>query len=218
MDILQRALGASGLLAAVVFTILTIVAGALTPGYIHATERISALGSVGSPAAPIQNLAFILTGLLVIAFAVGLHRGLPPPSREGFFESKVGPAFVIVMGIGLLGAGIVQCDPGCAGSLRDSTGSLRDSTHLVMLLVWIVGGIFGILFIARRLDGHSPWRKVRAFSLLIGYSVVGFSLFFVRPLEMFLGDGTMERVLIGLPFLWVAVMGTVLLIGSPRRE
>ena len=209
MDILQRALGASGLLAPVVFTILTIVAGALLPGYSHAAEQISALGSVGSPVAPIQNLAFILTGLLVIAFAVGLHRGLPG-------ESKAGPALLVVAGIGLVGVGIFQCDPGCTS--LPFQGSLGDSTHFVLFLAAVVGSIFGILFTARRLSGHSPWRKVRSFFLLIGIlTLVVLIVWFTTPLGVFLGDGTMERLVTGPPFLWVGVMGTVLLFGSPQR-
>ncbi len=209
MDIVQRVLGASGLIAPVVFTILTIVAGALLPGYSHTAEQISALGSVGSPVAPIQNLAFILSGLLVIAFAVGLHRGLPGESRSG-------PTLIIVSGIGLLGVGIFQCDPGCTS--LPFQGSIRDSTHFVLFLAVVVGAIFGILFTARRLSGHSPWRKVRSFSLLIGYlTLVVLVVWFVTPLGLFLGDGTMESLVTGPPFLWVGVMGTVLFFGSPRR-
>lgn len=209
MDISQRALAASGLIAPVVFTILTIVAGALTPGYSHAALFISNLGEVGAATAPLQNLAFILTGLLVIAFAVGFHRGMPGESRSG-------PAFVVVAGIGLAGTGIFQCDPGCSGALFQ--GSLRDSLHFVMFQTAVAGGILGALFTARRLSGYPRWRKIRSFSLLIGYLTLAiFIAWSITPLGVYLGDGTVERLIAGLPFLWVAVMGIRLLSPPSNR-
>jgi len=211
MDKTQKVLAACGVLAPVSFVIGMIVASALTPGYSHAAEQISALGSVGYPAAPVQIIVgFILSGLLIIAFAVGLHRGIPG-------ESKWGPAFLVLSGIGLVGVGVFQCDPGCTNA--PFTGSLRDSSHFVMFNLAEMGAIIGILLTGRRLSGHPQWSRLRSFSLLIGWgTLVIFIAWYTTPIGVYVGDGTMERIVAGLPLLWTAVMGIRLLSPPPVIE
>ena len=97
-----RPLAVCGALAPLLFASIVLVAGSLRPAYSHISQFISELGY--GPNAIVQNLNFVLTGMLVAAFSYGLHKGLPAGSRKG-------PAFLTAFGIGLIGAGVFPGDP-----------------------------------------------------------------------------------------------------------
>ncbi len=70
-----------GVAGPVLFTIVTILAAAGTPGYSHAANFVSELGVPGAPHAPAINYAgFVPAGLLLGAFGLALGR-TPPPER-----------------------------------------------------------------------------------------------------------------------------------------
>jgi hypothetical membrane protein len=52
-----------------------IVFGFLREGYSHVSQPMSDLGKIGSSNMAGQNVNFILTGLLILAFSFGLYRG-----------------------------------------------------------------------------------------------------------------------------------------------
>jgi hypothetical protein len=87
-----------------VFTVAWMVAGATRANYDPLRHPISSLslGELGW----VQVANFLVTGLLVLAFAIGLQRR---PSSSG--GSKWGPRLIGVIAIGLLGAGIFATDP-----------------------------------------------------------------------------------------------------------
>src|SRR5215510_13653505 len=92
-----------GVVAGPLFTVAWIVEGATRVNYDPLRYPISAL-SLGN-AGWMQIATFIITGLLTLAFAIGLRRALRPSG------SVWGPALVGMAGIGLIGAGIFVTDP-----------------------------------------------------------------------------------------------------------
>jgi hypothetical protein len=94
----------SGAIAGPVFTVAWIVEGATRANYNPLRHPISSLsiGDLGWT----QTASFMVTGLLTLAFALGLRRGL---SSHG--GSIWGPRLIGVIAIGLLGAGIFVTDP-----------------------------------------------------------------------------------------------------------
>ena len=86
------------------------------------------------PNAILQNLNFILTGMLVAAFSYGLHRS-PPGSRKG-------PAFVTAFGIGLIGAGVFPGDP---------ANPFVQNPHFLFAMVLEISGVLAPLFVYARL-------------------------------------------------------------------
>jgi len=102
-DITTKALLVGGALADPLFTTVWIVAGALTANYDPLRHHISLLsiGELGW----MQVASFIISGLLVLGFALGLRRALRPSG------SVWGPLLVGLVGIGLIGAGIFVVDP-----------------------------------------------------------------------------------------------------------
>lgn len=101
---LLRALLVCGILAGPLFVIVGAVQELTRPGFDYRQDALSmlSLGDLGW----IQIANFILTGLLAIAFAVGIRRALYP-GRAGTW----GPLLVGAYGVGLVAAGIFHPDP-----------------------------------------------------------------------------------------------------------
>jgi len=105
-DSTQRLLAICGITGPILYTIVVIVLGLLRPDYDHVMQSMSELGEVGSSNAIIMNTAgFALLGVLMIAFAFGLHRDI-----SGGNGSKIGPALVALSGTALVITGIFPCD------------------------------------------------------------------------------------------------------------
>lgn len=93
-----------GASAGPLFTAAWIVEGATRADYNPLRHPISSL-AIGEPGWT-QTASFMITGLLTLAFALGLRRIFQ--SRSG---STWGPRLVGIIAIGLLGAGIFVTDP-----------------------------------------------------------------------------------------------------------
>ncbi len=78
----------------------------------------------------IQQLNFVVFGLLTIAFAAGLHRGLRP-TRTGI----VGPALLTVSGIGLLLSAAVPLREDAAGDTYFPLGHIIGGVTLSLRLL-----------------------------------------------------------------------------------
>lgn len=65
-----------GIVGTAVFFLLILVIGAARDGYSALSDEISQLGAAGVPGAWTQSTNFIVFGLLVVALAWGLDRGI----------------------------------------------------------------------------------------------------------------------------------------------
>ena len=165
------------------------MAGSLRPGYSHISQFISELGY--GPNAFLQNLNFVLTGMLVAAFSYGLHKGLPQGSRKG-------PAFVTAFGIGLVGAGVFPGDP---------ANPFVQSMDFLFATVLEISGVLAPLFVYTRLKKNPGARRASKFSLfmalvalLLLLSFYGgvFSSTVLEPWR-----GVVQRAFFTIPFLWI---------------
>src|SRR5262249_41806777 len=100
---ITKALCVCGVVAGPLFTVAWVVEGAPRVKYNPLRYSISALSIPDARLMPLAT--FIVTGLLVLAFAIGLQRALRPSG------SVWGPTLVGLAGIGLIGAGIFVTDP-----------------------------------------------------------------------------------------------------------
>jgi hypothetical protein len=130
-----------------VFGTLVIVGGAVEEGYSHMRQAISELGGVEADDPAVQNLNFLVTGLLVMAFAIGLHR---TPSLRG--GSVAGPLLVGLFGLGTAVAQpLLPCDPGCGGTT--TIGFLHNATGLASFIAMVTG----IFLLSRRFRRVPQW-------------------------------------------------------------
>ena len=121
-----RLLLVGGALGPLIFIIAFFIEGATRPDYNAWHHYVSAL-SLGEQGW-MQITNFIVSGTLILAFAVGLKRLLP--SGKG---STWGPILLAVIGLGLIGSGFFVMDPDLGyppGAA--STQTLHGIIHLLL--------------------------------------------------------------------------------------
>jgi hypothetical membrane protein len=77
-DQVNGALLWGGVIASPLLATCVIAAGAVTPGYSHVSDTVSQLALVDAPHPAIVRIGLMLWGVLIVGFAVGLRRTLPP--------------------------------------------------------------------------------------------------------------------------------------------
>jgi hypothetical protein len=161
-----KALLVCGAVACPLFTIMFLIEGATRAGYNPLRHPVSslALGDFGW----LQVANFIVSGLLTLAFAIGL-RGVLQPLRGSIW----GPLLVGIWAIGLLGAGVFATDPvsgyppGTADLVRPTTsGRLHDLFSLL--------GFIGLVAACFVFSGHFARRGRIAWAVYSAASGVVF--------------------------------------------
>jgi len=149
----QRIFALCGIIAPILFTFLVIVASFLRPDYSQIYNFVSDLG-VG-PYSIIQNVNFVIFGLLVIVFSLGLRSGLSVSQGRAL---KAGIWFVTIFGLGVLFAGVFPEDylSGVPHNLVSATAFL--TIIAAQLLIW--KGL--------KNANNALWGKYRTYSLISG--------------------------------------------------
>ena len=101
---------------------------------------------------------FVLFGLLLIAFAIGLHRGV-----GGGRGSKIGPALLAAAGVGLALCGF-KTEP----DLSTAPQTLHGWLHLIGFFIMAGGLLAGAFALWRRLRQDALWRGYGRYSLATG--------------------------------------------------
>lgn len=125
-------------------------------------EPVSALEA--GPNGWVQQVNFVVFGVLTIAFALGLHRGLRR-TRAGI----AGPALLFISGIGLLLAAIFPLRQDAAGVTYDPGG------HIVAGFMFFMTSAVGLIVVSRRVARDPRWRSLATYTLAAGIvAVIGF--------------------------------------------
>jgi hypothetical protein len=143
-----------------------------------------ALGPLGF----LQVANFVLFGVLLIFFALGLHRGVAPGARG----SKAGPALLMVAGFAMVLAGF-ETDPDISGGPQTWHGLIHGLAYL--LFVFSLLPVFFVLWRRLRRDPH--WRGYDLVTLITGILYV--VLFFVPGAVAF-------YLFLALVLVWIEVM------------
>ncbi len=198
---LTRNLLTGGVIAGPIYVATALIQGFTRPGFdlLHHDVSLLSNGDLGW----IQITNFLVTGLLVIAGAVGMRRVLQG-SRGGTW----GPLLIGLYGLGLIGAGIFIADPMNGFPPGTPANAHTISSHGLMHLV--TGGLGFIALIAacfvfaRRFAslGQSPWSI---------YSAATGVIFFASFAGIASGSNQAPIVIgfwIGviLAFAWISVM------------
>jgi hypothetical protein len=216
-----RSLLACGL-APALFVAVLLVDGATRPGYdpLHHFGSELSLGSRGW----VQTTNFLLTGTLLLGFAIGLRRALG--SGRG---SVAAPILTGVFGATLIVAGSFPTDPkpgyppGTAGTTEATT--VHGMIHDLNALPCFAALTAAILVLAARFAGQ-PARRGRMWgSMAIGLVVpatfvLGGVLFSQAAAAGTLGasyHGLAQRLTITLGFGWLSVIALLLLREQPSR-
>jgi len=153
------ALAAAGVAGPIIFAVVALVQSVLRQDHSLVEHPISALAAGTS--GWVQNVNFLLFGLLMIAFAVGLHLGVRP-SRWGW----VGLAFLVLSGMGLMWGGVFPA--------TDSTGAFDENRvlHIPGFIMTFLGGGIGLVVMSRRMARDPRWKSVATYALATGITML----------------------------------------------
>ena len=183
-----------GVIGPILFAVLVIVGGVLYDGYSHVTQKISELGGEGAEYALLQNVNFIVLGVLIIGLALALARTLGPP--------HIGPALIGFFGLSsAVGNGLLSCDVGCDG--ETTVGLL----HNISGLAGFIAAIVGMFVLARRWREDPRWQRHAAFTRRAAFVAIGGLGWFVvtQALDIQSSAGVAQRVFAAALLLWIAV-------------
>jgi hypothetical membrane protein len=126
--------------------------------YDPASEVVSALeaGSHGW----IQQVNFVVLGVLTMIFAVGLHRGLAP-SRAGI----VGPVALFISGAANVLGAIFPLREDAGGATYDPGG------HQVAGMLFFASSFIALIALSRRCAADPGWRNIAGW--MLGAGVLG---------------------------------------------
>ncbi len=193
-DRYQRFLAICGIIAPIIFIIIVMIASLLRPDYSHLINFVSELGAVGAPYAIIQRINFVLTGILIVAFTFGLHRGIG--DGKG---SIIGPLLVAIFGLSAVMSGIFSTD-------IIQPGSFSDIMHSMSSAIGSVAAIIAFFIISERLEKDILWRPYRTFSIVIAIVAIIVSVAGVGILGAVGTPGLGQRFFLAVLFLWIEVM------------
>ncbi|MFI7495081.1 DUF998 domain-containing protein [Kocuria sp. M4R2S49] len=179
----------AGIIGPVLFTATYMAQEVVRRGeYSPMAEPISAL-EVG-PYGWVQQLNFVVFGVLTIGYALGLHIGVEH-ARFG----AAGPGLLVLSGIGLVLAAVFPLRQDPAGETFDPGG------HAVSGAMFFSCSALGLILLSRRLKHDDAWRPFAGYTLVAGLiALAGFVTMFAvvlppgAPLEDW--TGLAQRLLI----------------------
>ncbi|MFQ5951215.1 MAG: DUF998 domain-containing protein, partial [Candidatus Geothermarchaeales archaeon] len=137
LDRARSLLGLGGVVGILLFWVVVFILGFIDPEYSHIDHAISVTAAKGFPYSTIGRLNFILFGLLIIGFAVGLHMA----TADGL-ASKATTVFLVIHGVGRVGEGFFSFDLANPTSLTSMLHSLFGVPGvLAMVLVPFVAAL-----------------------------------------------------------------------------
>ena len=203
-----RLLLACGAVGPLLNIVVLLILGAARPSYNAWQVPDSAL-ELG-PGGWLQTANYIVTGALVMSFAIGLRRVL----RAGR-GSTWGPILLGIYGLTFIGAGIFVTDPSM-GYPPGASGaeSVHGFIHDLFGLLQFISVIAACFVLARR-DAADPTGRSRvwysvATGLLVMASYVAFVFTFIRGGPV----GLIERIGILAGCIWIALLAIRLLRGN----
>lgn len=191
----QKIFALCGIIAPILFTILVIIESLLRPGYSQIFNDVSDLG-IG-PYSIIQNISFIVFGLLSIGFALGLGNKLP--HRAG----KVTKWLVIVFGLCIILAGVTLFSVGADVTYAKDVVS-HGLVSAIAFLVIIVAQF--LTWLALRGSDSAIWGHYRKYSLISGLLSI-ITLMFLSYTQFSSFHGASERLFIAVWMIWIFITG-----------
>ncbi|MET9019551.1 DUF998 domain-containing protein [Actinopolymorpha sp. NPDC004070] len=213
----ERALLTCGVVGPIVFVVAFLVEGATRPGYSALRHPVSslALGEYGWT----QRANFLLTGILLLAFAVGSR----PALRRMYAAGVWAPILLGGVAVGLLGAGVFATDP--VGDYppgtpvpapQTTTGNLHDAfSALVFLGLPLACCVVGYRFARAGHRGRAAYSVATAvvFLALFFLSSAGFS----QQTALAPVGGLFQRLTLVVGMGWLGWLALTLLRGLAGR-
>jgi hypothetical membrane protein len=209
-SLVTRLLIACGAIGSILFVLVLLIEGATRPGYDVWTQAGSALSLSEQGWMQITN--FIVSGLLILGFAVGVRQTFRR-GRGGTW----GPILLAAVGIGLIVAGIFVTDPAQGYPPGTPSGPAVHTTFHGAIHFFVGGlaffsGLPAACFVFARSFASDPqWKGWTLYSVITGIFMVAFFGVFAIA-SMHSGPaGLFERISIGIGMAWIALFALRLL-------
>ena len=162
----------------------------------------------------VQIANFLICGVLVLCFAIGLRRVLHPGKG-----STWGPILLGIFGLCLIGAGLFVTDPllGYPPG-APSTPTLHGGLHMLLSLVAFIALPAACFVLARRFAGDPAWRGWAFYSISTGILVIVFFIttdLVAASLNPNAPAGLFQRLSIIIGWGWIALLAFRLLSKKP---
>ena len=202
-----------GAIGPLLFILVLLVEGATRPGYDAWRQAGSALSLSDQGWMQITN--FIVCGLLILGFAVGVRQTF----RRGR-GATWGPILLAVVGAGLIVAGIFVTDPAQGYPPGTPDGptlhtTLHGNIHFFIGGIAFFSGLPASCFVfARRWASDPQWKGWAAFSVVAGVLMLAFFVAFAFVAASVQGGesaGLLERISISIGMVWMALFALRLL-------
>ena len=203
---LTRALVSCGGIGALLFTITYVTLDHTRPGYNPYQQPISSL-SLG-PGGWVQQVNFVVFGVLMLLSAVGWYRVLVPERRAIWFPVVQG-----ISGLCLIGAGVFTVDPlpGYPPGAALPTSTVHGTLHTIFawgVILSLALGCFALGVILVRLP---QWRGWAVYTYLTGVLILVFwGVFVTNPTGPL--AGLVERLSALSHALWLCAVTAALLV------
>ena len=211
LDAKAKTLLLCGAIAGPLFITAVLIEGAMRADYNSFRYPLSSLsiGELGW----MQIANFILTGILLFIFSIGLRRVFNSSERK--FS---GPLLIMLVGIGLIGAGICYTDP-VYGYPPDKPlmlaqftirGHLHDTfSMLVFICLPSACFVFRKRFVATAKSGWATYSSVTGFAIIVTFILAAMGF---KQLPGFADvAGLFQRLCITIGWTWMSLLSIHLL-------
>ena len=203
---------ACGAIGPLLFIVMFLIEGATRPNYSAWHQFVSSLSQGEQGWMQICN--FLVCGVLVVCFAIGLRRVLHPGKG-----STWGPILLGIFGLCLIGAGPFVTDPilGYPPG-APSTPTVHGALHVLLSLLAFVSLPAACFVLARRFAGDPEWRGWVFYSIATGILVVVFLIAadVAASPNPRAPAGLLQRVSIITGWGWIALVALRLMTGNLR--
>lgn len=196
-------------LCATIFYITTIVVLSLSdPRYNQLYNTISTLGMGDGVNHLMFQIAGIITGSMVIIFAIGLHYGID--SGKG---NIIGPILIGISGLGLIGLSLFV-DPNITYNEFTPPTDPIQIVHLIFASIAITGANWSPFFFRVRFKLSTYWKRFSTATIIIGImSNIPSFVIFISILTSYLRGfiGLFEKISVFISLIWMAIISINLL-------
>ncbi len=199
-------LGLAGIVGPLLFTVAWIIRSLTQEGYSARREDISALAALTADSAWLMIAGFVAVGVGTIALALGLMSVF-----KGSPLQRIGPVLILLVGIGLIVAGLMRNDcssfqDACKALVDNNDVSWHHQAHDGVSLIVFLALIIAPLLMAGRFMTLPEWTSLRMPSMVL--TPVLLVLLVLFGSEAFPSvEGIIQRVLVTLAMAWLAVVG-----------
>jgi hypothetical protein len=197
---MRRLLLAAGILAPVVYLAAVVLGGAITPGYSHVEDHVSALVRTGAPHKDVLDPMFLAYNLLTLAFAVGFL--MQVRGRAGHKRRTIGTLAALSLAVAAAaGLATVFYPEGVEGDPTSGTGSM----HVVLVSINSPATIIAMALAGVWLSAARTSTGPARFSYLMAGVVVASGVASVLGIHTSFA-GLLERITIGGFVVWLFVI------------